>query len=93
MLLEAMDKKLANHKHYTSRQLNPMDKELKHKEEFRIRYVTPPVVQFVLNYCSPAVNFNNIETKLRMILKSKITRVNRRKSDSMCRPSQELFFS
>lgn len=39
MLLEAMDKKLANHKHYTSRQLSPMDKELKHKEQFRIRYV------------------------------------------------------
>jgi myosin-1 len=39
MLLEAMDKQLVNHKHYTSRQLSPMDKELKHKEEFRIRYV------------------------------------------------------
>lgn len=35
-LLEAMDKKLANHKHYTSRQLKPMDKELKHKEDFRV---------------------------------------------------------
>ena len=39
MLLEAMDTKLVHHKHYTSRQLSPMDKELKHKEEFRIRYV------------------------------------------------------
>lgn len=44
MLLEAMDKKLANHKHYTSRQLNPMDKELKHKEEFRIRHYAGDVV-------------------------------------------------
>ena len=36
MLLEAMDKKLVNHKHYSSRQLKPMDKELKHKQDFRI---------------------------------------------------------
>lgn len=35
-LLEAMDKKLANHKHYSSRQLKPMDKELNHKVDFRI---------------------------------------------------------
>lgn len=38
MLLEAMDDKLSNHKHFTSRQLSPMDKELKHKVEFKIRY-------------------------------------------------------
>ncbi|KAF0301962.1 Myosin-IA [Amphibalanus amphitrite] len=38
MLLEAMDKKLANHRHYSSRRLNPMDKELRHGEEFRIRH-------------------------------------------------------
>jgi myosin I len=36
MLLEAMDKKLANHKHFSSRQLKPMDKELRHKIDFRI---------------------------------------------------------
>ena len=36
MLLEAMDKKLTNHAHYSSRQLKPMDKELKHREDFRI---------------------------------------------------------
>lgn len=35
-LLEAMDKKLVNHKHFTSRQLKPMDKELRHKVDFRI---------------------------------------------------------
>ena len=35
-LLEAMDKKLANHPHYSSRQLKPMDKELRHKVDFRI---------------------------------------------------------
>jgi len=44
MLLEAMDTKLAQHKHYTSRQLSPMDKELKHKEEFRIRHYAGDVV-------------------------------------------------
>jgi len=36
MLLEAMDKKLAHHKHYTSRQLKPTDKALRHKQDFRI---------------------------------------------------------
>lgn len=36
MLLEAMDKKLAQHKHFSSRQLKPMDKELRHKVDFRV---------------------------------------------------------
>lgn len=36
MLLEVMDKKLAHHKHFSSRQLKPMDKELRHKVDFRI---------------------------------------------------------
>lgn len=36
VLLDAMDKKLVNHAHYTSRQLKPMEKSLKHKEHFRI---------------------------------------------------------
>jgi len=44
MLLEAMDTKLAQHKHYTSRQLSPMDKVLKHKQEFRIRHYAGDVV-------------------------------------------------
>ena len=38
-LLEAMDKKLAQHKHFSSRQLKPMDKELRHKVDFRITWV------------------------------------------------------
>ncbi|KAH9371684.1 hypothetical protein HPB48_018268 [Haemaphysalis longicornis] len=36
MLLETMDKKLANHKHYTSRRLSPTDKSLEHQKHFRI---------------------------------------------------------
>lgn len=36
MLLDAMDKKLTSHAHYSSRQLKPMDKELKHREDYRI---------------------------------------------------------
>lgn len=36
LLLEAMDKKLTNHAHYSSRQLKPTDKELKHRQDFRI---------------------------------------------------------
>lgn len=44
MLLEEMDKLLATHKHYSSRQLKPLDKELKHKVEFRIRHYAGDVV-------------------------------------------------
>ncbi|KAI5639116.1 myosin head (motor domain) domain-containing protein [Phthorimaea operculella] len=35
-LLEAMDKRLQGHKHYTSRQLAPTDKKMKHSQDFRI---------------------------------------------------------
>ncbi|XP_075237510.1 unconventional myosin ID [Lycorma delicatula] len=44
MLLEAMDKKLHDHQHYTSRQLKPMDKTLLHKTQFRIRHYAGDVV-------------------------------------------------
>ncbi|XP_074106186.1 unconventional myosin ID [Cotesia typhae] len=44
MLLEAMDKRLANHRHFASRQLNPMDKELQHKTQFRIKHYAGDVV-------------------------------------------------
>ncbi|KAL1137847.1 hypothetical protein AAG570_009543 [Ranatra chinensis] len=44
MLLEAMDKKLDKHEHYTSRQLCPMDKQLQHKTQFRIRHYAGDVV-------------------------------------------------
>ncbi|XP_030023983.2 unconventional myosin ID [Manduca sexta] len=37
-LLEAMDKRLNGHKHYTSRQLCPTDKKLKHGVDFRITH-------------------------------------------------------
>ncbi|XP_063236285.1 unconventional myosin ID [Bacillus rossius redtenbacheri] len=50
MLLEAMDKKLANHEHYTSRQLRPTDKQLKHKEEFRIRHYAGDVVYSIMGF-------------------------------------------
>ena len=38
MLLEAMDQKLSQHQHYSSRKLSPLDKELRHGRDFRIRY-------------------------------------------------------
>lgn len=47
MLLEAMDKKLMDHKHYASRQLKPMDKELQHKTQFRIKHYAGDVVYAV----------------------------------------------
>lgn len=43
-LLEAMDKNLGNHPHYTSRQLKPMDKALKHREDFRITHYAGDVI-------------------------------------------------
>ncbi|XP_039296527.1 unconventional myosin ID isoform X2 [Nilaparvata lugens] len=44
LLLEAMDKELANHDHYTSRQIKPLDKTLKHKTQFRIRHYAGDVI-------------------------------------------------
>ncbi|XP_055639147.1 unconventional myosin ID [Toxorhynchites rutilus septentrionalis] len=44
MLLDAMDKKLSHHPHYSSRQLKPMDKELKHREDFRITHYAGDVI-------------------------------------------------
>ncbi|XP_042216717.1 unconventional myosin ID-like [Homarus americanus] len=44
MLLEAMENKLKVHKHFTTRKLSPMDKELKHVEEFRIKHYAGDVV-------------------------------------------------
>ncbi|XP_025831847.1 myosin-IA-like [Agrilus planipennis] len=38
MLLEAMDKKLKDHKHYSSRQTKPAEKTLKHKVHFKITH-------------------------------------------------------
>ncbi|XP_071562169.1 unconventional myosin ID [Temnothorax nylanderi] len=44
ILLNAMDKKLVNHKHYSSRQLKPMDKELEHRTQFKIKHYAGDVI-------------------------------------------------
>ncbi|XP_033193175.1 unconventional myosin ID [Bombus vosnesenskii] len=44
MVLEAMDQKLLDHKHYASRQLKPMDKELQHKIQFKIKHYAGDVI-------------------------------------------------
>lgn len=49
-LLEAMDKKLAHHPHYSSRQLKPMDKELKHKVDFRVTHYAGDVIYNVTGF-------------------------------------------
>lgn len=49
-LLEAMDGKLAQHAHYSSRQLRPLDKELRHKEHFRVTHYAGDVVYSVTGF-------------------------------------------
>ncbi|XP_038044734.1 unconventional myosin-Id-like [Patiria miniata] len=44
MFLEAMNQKLANHPHYTSRALEPADKSLDHNRDFRIRHYAGDVL-------------------------------------------------
>lgn len=56
MLLEAMDLKLSHHKHYSSRQVNTLDKDLKHKTQFKIRYLNICLIlnnipKYPNNYC------------------------------------------
>ncbi|KAI4456265.1 myosin [Holotrichia oblita] len=50
MLLEAMDNKLKGHHHYTSRQVKPADKELRHKIDFRITHYAGDVVYCINNF-------------------------------------------
>uniref|UniRef100_A0A146M4P3 Myosin-IA n=1 Tax=Lygus hesperus TaxID=30085 RepID=A0A146M4P3_LYGHE len=50
MLLEAMDKKLDKHQHYMSRQINPLDKYLAHKTQFRIRHYAGDVVYDIAGF-------------------------------------------
>jgi len=50
MLLEAMDQKLSQHQHYTSRKLNPLDKELRHASDFRIKHYAGDVVYDIVGF-------------------------------------------
>lgn len=50
MLLEVMDGKLGGHAHYSSRQLQAKDKELKHKEHFRITHYAGDVVYSIYGF-------------------------------------------
>lgn len=50
MLLEAMDLRLANHKHYSSRKLVPTDKTLEHQKDFRIRHYAGDVTYSILGF-------------------------------------------
>ncbi|KPI99339.1 Myosin-IA [Papilio xuthus] len=49
-LLEAMDKRLNGHKHYTSRQLSPTDKKLKHSVDFRITHYAGEVTYAITGF-------------------------------------------
>lgn len=50
LLLDAMDKKLKDHKHYTSRQLKPMEKSLKHKINFRVTHYAGDVIYSIIGF-------------------------------------------
>nr|XP_049693916.1 unconventional myosin ID [Helicoverpa armigera] len=49
-LLEAMDRRLNGHKHYTSRQLAPTDKKLKHGVDFRITHYAGEVTYAITGF-------------------------------------------
>ncbi|KAL4708007.1 hypothetical protein ACJJTC_010623, partial [Scirpophaga incertulas] len=49
-LLEAMDKRLKGHKHYTSRQLAPTDKKLQHGIHFRITHYAGDVTYAITGF-------------------------------------------
>lgn len=50
MLLEAMDKQLKGHKHYTSRQTKPSDRQLRHKIDFRITHYAGDVTYCIIGF-------------------------------------------
>ncbi|XP_033097295.1 unconventional myosin-Id-like isoform X2 [Anneissia japonica] len=50
MFLDAMNKKLAKHPHYTSRALQPTDKTLAHSQDFRIRHYAGDVTYVVHHF-------------------------------------------
>jgi myosin-1 len=47
LLLETMDRQLKQHNHYTSRQLKPADKNMRHKIDFRITHYAGDVTYCV----------------------------------------------
>ncbi|XP_077292853.1 unconventional myosin ID [Arctopsyche grandis] len=50
VLLEALDSRLGNHAHYTSRQLLPTDKALRHREDFRITHYAGDVTYCITGF-------------------------------------------
>lgn len=50
LLLEAMDKQLKTHKHYTSRQTKPSEKTLRHKIDFRITHYAGDVTYCIVGF-------------------------------------------
>ncbi|KAK4874738.1 hypothetical protein RN001_014098 [Aquatica leii] len=50
LLLETMDKKLKNHKHYMSRQLKPTDKSLQHRVNFRVTHYAGDVTYNIIGF-------------------------------------------
>ncbi|CAH0715856.1 unnamed protein product, partial [Brenthis ino] len=71
-LLEAMDKRLSGHKHYTSRQLSPTDKKLKHGVDFRITHYAGAVTYAVTGFVDK--NRDALWQDLKRLLRASRTR-------------------
>ncbi|CAG9786505.1 unnamed protein product [Diatraea saccharalis] len=67
-LLEAMDKRLNGHKHYTSRQLAPTDKKLKHGVDFRITHYAGDVTYSITGFMDK--NKDSLWQDLKRLLRS-----------------------
>ncbi|XP_049872958.1 unconventional myosin ID [Pectinophora gossypiella] len=71
-LLEAMDKRLSGHKHYTSRQLAPTDKKLKHSVDFRITHYAGDVTYAITGFMDK--NKDSLWQDLKRLLHSSTNR-------------------
>ncbi|XP_028172664.1 unconventional myosin ID [Ostrinia furnacalis] len=71
-LLEAMDKRLSGHKHYTSRQLAPADKKLKHGVDFRITHYAGDVTYAITGFMDK--NKDSLWQDLKRLLHSSTNR-------------------
>ncbi|CAH2048321.1 unnamed protein product, partial [Iphiclides podalirius] len=71
-LLQAMDSRLSGHKHYTSRQLSPADKRLKHAVDFRVTHYAGEVTYAITGFMDK--NKDSLWQDLKRLLHSSTNR-------------------